>query len=112
MLWTLDRDLGFPVDLVELMLEPWGVRVDRQQLLTQKQQQVKQLHSLFCAVVTWRSPDDVLMGQVGSEQRPSTSQLTLDVVSLAELRRLGVPHTDDSLKYEYTLDRDRYGTTS
>lgn len=39
------------------------------------------------------------------------SQVTLDVVSLAELRRLGVPHTDDSLKYKYGLERDRYGTS-
>lgn len=40
------------------------------------------------------------------------SHVMLDVVSLAQLRRLGVPHTDDSLKYQYTLDQDRYGTKS
>lgn len=30
--WSLHRDLGFPLDLVDLMLEERGVRVDRQEL--------------------------------------------------------------------------------
>ncbi len=38
------------------------------------------------------------------------SQVMLDVLSLAELQRLAVPHTDDSLKYRYRLEQDRYGT--
>lgn len=33
----------------------------------------------------------------------------LDVLSLAELQRLGVPHTDDDLKYRYSLEHGRYG---
>lgn len=37
------------------------------------------------------------------------AQLMLDVVSLAELQRLAVPHTDDSLKYKYHLEGDTYG---
>lgn len=37
-------------------------------------------------------------------------QLMLDVLSLAELRRLEVPPTDDSLKYRYRLQGDTYGT--
>lgn len=41
----------------------------------------------------------------------SSSQLTLDVVSLSELQRRGVPHTDDSPKYNYKLQRNNsYGT--
>lgn len=50
------------------------------------------------------------MSQVTSElQSADQSQVMLDVVSLAELQRLGVPHTDDGLKYQYRLDQDRYG---
>lgn len=30
--WSLNRDLGFPLDLVDLMLDERGVRVDRQEL--------------------------------------------------------------------------------
>uniref|UniRef100_A0A7N6C4I3 Alanine--tRNA ligase n=1 Tax=Anabas testudineus TaxID=64144 RepID=A0A7N6C4I3_ANATE len=85
--WSLHRDLGFPLDLVDLMLEERGVRVDHQEL-------------------------DRLMAEnqkVASElQSGVRSQVTLDVVSLAELHGAGVPHTDDSLKYRYTLDQDRY----
>ena len=34
--------------------------------------------------------------------------MMLDVLSLAELQRLGVPHTDDGLKYQYRLEQDQY----
>ncbi|XP_074541160.1 alanine--tRNA ligase, mitochondrial [Halichoeres trimaculatus] len=85
--WSLHRDLGFPLDLVDLMLEERGVQVDRQEL-------------------------DRLMteyNKVMSDQQSGVqSQVTLDVVSLAELQRLGVPHTDDSLKYQYSLKDGRY----
>lgn len=30
--WTLHRDLGFPLDLVDMMLEERGVQVNRQDL--------------------------------------------------------------------------------
>ncbi|KAK2817649.1 hypothetical protein Q5P01_025840 [Channa striata] len=85
--WSLHRDLGFPLDLVDLMLEERGVHVDQQEL-------------------------DQLMAEhqklASDEQTGAISQLMLDVVSLAELQRLGVPHTDDGLKYQYTLDQDQY----
>lgn len=32
MAWSLYRDLGFPLDLVDLMLEERGVLLDRQEL--------------------------------------------------------------------------------
>lgn len=51
------------------------------------------------------------VSQVRAEQQPSVqSQVTLDVISLAELQRLAVPHTDDSLKYQYRLEGGQYGT--
>lgn len=49
--------------------------------------------------------------QVRADLQPSVqSQVTLDVISLAELQRLVVPHTDDGLKYQYRLEGDQYGT--
>ncbi|XP_069578112.1 alanine--tRNA ligase, mitochondrial [Brachyistius frenatus] len=83
--WSLHRDLGFPLDLVDLMLEERGVRVDRQEL----DRLIDENHKVV-------------------SETGAPSQVTLDVLSLAELQRLGVPHTDDSLKYGYRLDRGRY----
>ncbi|XP_059186184.1 alanine--tRNA ligase, mitochondrial [Centropristis striata] len=85
--WSLHRDLGFPLDLVDLMLEDRGVQVDREELdrLISENQKVS-----------------------SNQQSGVQSQVMLDVVSLAELQRLGVPHTDDSLKYQYCLEQDHY----
>ncbi|XP_076584843.1 alanine--tRNA ligase, mitochondrial [Chaetodon auriga] len=85
--WSLHRDLGFPLDLVDLMLEERGVQVDRQEL----DRLIAENHKVM------------------SDQRAGVqSQVMLDVLSLAELERLAVPHTDDCLKYQYKLDQDRY----
>ncbi|KAM7008782.1 alanine--tRNA ligase, mitochondrial [Tautogolabrus adspersus] len=85
--WSLHRDLGFPLDLVDLMLEERGVQVDRQELdrLIEENQKVK-----------------------SDQQAGVQSQVKLDVLSLAELQRRRVPHTDDSLKYQYSLQDNRY----
>lgn len=85
--WSLHRDLGFPLDLVDLMLEDRGVQVDHQELdrLVAENQKVM---------------SDLRSG--------AGSQLMLDIVSLANLQRLSVPHTDDTLKYQYRLEEDRY----
>uniref|UniRef100_A0A3Q3AEM3 alanine--tRNA ligase n=1 Tax=Kryptolebias marmoratus TaxID=37003 RepID=A0A3Q3AEM3_KRYMA len=84
--WSLHRDLGFPLDLVDLMLAERGVQVDRQELdrLIAENQRA-------------------LIQQAGV-----SSRLMLDVLSLAALQRVGVPHTDDSLKYAYRLEDGRY----
>ncbi|XP_023809289.1 alanine--tRNA ligase, mitochondrial isoform X1 [Oryzias latipes] len=85
--WTLHRDLGFPLDLVDMMLEERGVQVNRQDL------------------------DRLLLEnqKVASEKRAGLwSHVMLDLHILAELQRLKVPHTDDSLKYQYGLEKDRY----
>ncbi|XP_029009476.1 alanine--tRNA ligase, mitochondrial isoform X2 [Betta splendens] len=85
--WSLHRDLGFPLDLVDLMLEERGVQVDGQELerlISDHQKVVSDLQSgVQCPVM-------------------------LDVVSLAELQKSAVPHTDDRLKYQYRLDQDQY----
>ncbi|KAE8299889.1 Alanine--tRNA ligase, mitochondrial [Larimichthys crocea] len=85
--WSLHRDLGFPLDLVDLMLDERGVKVDCEEL-------------------------DRLMAEshkVSSDLHSGVqSQVMLDVLSLAELQRLAVPHTDDSLKYQYSLEQGRY----
>uniref|UniRef100_A0A667WID5 Alanine--tRNA ligase n=1 Tax=Myripristis murdjan TaxID=586833 RepID=A0A667WID5_9TELE len=49
------------------------------------------------------------VSQRGSEPSSSSqSQVSLDVLSLAELQRRGVPHTDDRHKYAYSLQDGRY----
>ncbi|CAJ1052754.1 alanine--tRNA ligase%2C mitochondrial isoform X1 [Xyrichtys novacula] len=85
--WSLHRDLGFPLDLVDLMLEEKGVQVDHQKL----DQLIAENH------------------KARSEQQSGVQpQVMLDVLSLAELQCLGVPFSDDSLKYEYRLQDGRY----
>ncbi|XP_028269814.1 alanine--tRNA ligase, mitochondrial [Parambassis ranga] len=85
--WSLHRDLGFPLDLVDLMLEERGVQVNRQEL----DRLIKENNKV---AVELRSGG------------PAPGML--DVLSLAELQRLGVPHTDDDLKYRYSLEHGRY----
>uniref|UniRef100_A0A667W7P8 Alanine--tRNA ligase n=1 Tax=Myripristis murdjan TaxID=586833 RepID=A0A667W7P8_9TELE len=86
--WSLHRNLGFPLDLLELMLEDRGVGLDRdglERLISEDNQ------------------------KRGSEPSSSSqSQVSLDVLSLAELQRRGVPHTDDRHKYAYSLQDGRY----
>uniref|UniRef100_A0A3Q3ATD1 alanine--tRNA ligase n=1 Tax=Kryptolebias marmoratus TaxID=37003 RepID=A0A3Q3ATD1_KRYMA len=82
--WSLHRDLGFPLDLVDLMLAERGVQVDRQEL--DRLIAENQTEGSYCV----------------------SSRLMLDVLSLAALQRVGVPHTDDSLKYAYRLEDGRY----
>ncbi|XP_014865593.1 PREDICTED: alanine--tRNA ligase, mitochondrial isoform X2 [Poecilia mexicana] len=85
--WSLHRDLGFPLDLVDLMLEERGIQVDRQELdrLVSHDQKMR-----------------------AEQQADSQPRLLLDVLSLAALQRAGVPHTDDGLKYRYHLENGRY----
>ncbi|KAM3865330.1 alanine--tRNA ligase, mitochondrial [Diretmus argenteus] len=86
--WSLHRNLGFPLDLVDLMLEDRGVTVDRtelDQLITQHEERCLDLQAAL--------------------QTP----VALDVHSLAALRQRGIAHTDDRPKYQYSLEgRDRY----
>ncbi|MED6291495.1 hypothetical protein CHARACLAT_024292 [Characodon lateralis] len=85
--WSLHRDLGFPLDLVNLMLEERGVQVDHQELdrLISKNQKM-----------------------LSEQQAGVRPRLLPDILSLAELQRSGVPHTDDTLKYRYRLENGRY----
>uniref|UniRef100_A0A7N8WXK6 Alanine--tRNA ligase n=1 Tax=Mastacembelus armatus TaxID=205130 RepID=A0A7N8WXK6_9TELE len=93
--WSLHRDLGFPLDLVDLMLEERGVQVDRQELdrLITESHKVK----LYSDVLNVETLSDV-----------SIRFVSLCGYILAELQRLGVPHTDDGLKYQYRLEQGRY----
>ncbi|XP_076028204.1 alanine--tRNA ligase, mitochondrial [Genypterus blacodes] len=85
--WSLHRDLGFPLDLVDLMVEEQGAKVDQEELQRLMAQSRKSVSDL---------------------QQDSQSQLVLDVHSLSELQRLQLPHTDDSLKYQYSLKEETY----
>ncbi|XP_028827895.1 alanine--tRNA ligase, mitochondrial isoform X2 [Denticeps clupeoides] len=81
--WSLHRNLGFPLDLVDLMLEETGRTVDRRglELLAAEQEELRSQSQ---------------RGDGGASGR-------VDVHCLAELRDTGVPFTDDSPKYNYGL---------
>ncbi|MBZ3870211.1 Alanine--tRNA ligase, mitochondrial [Sciurus carolinensis] len=80
---SLSGDLGLPLDLVELMLEEKGVKLDSAGLerLAQEEAQYRARHT-----------------------EPEQEQgLHLNIHALGELQRQGVPRTDDSPKYSYSL---------
>ncbi|XP_030051619.1 alanine--tRNA ligase, mitochondrial isoform X2 [Microcaecilia unicolor] len=84
--WSLHRNLGFPLDLISLMLEEKSVGLNSaalDQLAEEEAQQAENRQGL-----------------------DADKGLLLDVHSLAELQRRTVPTTDDSPKYAYTLGAD------
>uniref|UniRef100_A0A8C5TTB6 Alanine--tRNA ligase n=1 Tax=Malurus cyaneus samueli TaxID=2593467 RepID=A0A8C5TTB6_9PASS len=83
--WSLYGSLGFPLDLIDLMLEEKGISLDS---------------AAFNELVL---EDAKVRGRClpGSEQGNTNTHL--DVHSLAQLRSSNVPATDDSPKYAYTL---------
>ncbi|NXD14594.1 SYAM protein, partial [Nothocercus nigrocapillus] len=83
--WSLYGNLGFPLDLIDLMLEEKGIRLDS---------------AAF---------DELVLEDAKRKARdPQAGQLEgahwhLDVHSLAQLQSNNVPVTDDSPKYAYAL---------
>ncbi|XP_055014372.1 alanine--tRNA ligase, mitochondrial isoform X2 [Boleophthalmus pectinirostris] len=83
--WSLHRDLGFPLDLVDLVLSERGVRVDLEEL------------------------DRIrARNQVASDSPRADDVVTLDVATLSELQRRRVPHTDESPVYKYYKHDGKY----
>uniref|UniRef100_A0A4W3JGI1 Alanine--tRNA ligase n=1 Tax=Callorhinchus milii TaxID=7868 RepID=A0A4W3JGI1_CALMI len=76
--WSLYQNLGFPLDLISVMLEERGVRLDSAGL---EQREREETEVRGRSEVTGR----------------------LSVHAIAELQRNGVPTTDDTPKYSYTL---------
>ncbi|XP_004605889.1 alanine--tRNA ligase, mitochondrial [Sorex araneus] len=84
---SLSGNLGIPLDLVELMLEEKGVQLDSAGLARLAQEEA-QHHA--------------------RQAEPAQEQgLQLDVRALGELQRQGLPPTDDSHKYDYSLHPSR-----
>ncbi|KAL1006215.1 hypothetical protein UPYG_G00069350 [Umbra pygmaea] len=84
--WSLHSNLGFPLDLIRLMLEERGLSIDQQ--------------GLDELVVE----NEKLKGHVQNCDREPLVHLGLH--SLAQLQAEEVPHTDDSPKYSYSLGQD------
>lgn len=84
--WSLYRNLGFPLDLIDLMLEEKGKIVDKKEVEVLEDEYEK-------------------LG-LQSEEDEGEKLNQLDLHSLAELQSRGVTHTDDSLKYCYSLGSD------
>ncbi|KFR06493.1 hypothetical protein N306_02423, partial [Opisthocomus hoazin] len=83
--WSLYGNLGFPVDLIDLMLEEKGIHLDS---------------AAFNALVMEDAKRKAGGPQAGQLE---DTNVRLDVHSLAQLQRDSVPATDDSPKYAYTL---------
>ncbi|XP_029448748.1 alanine--tRNA ligase, mitochondrial isoform X2 [Rhinatrema bivittatum] len=85
--WSLYRNLGFPLDLIRLMLEEKDVRLDS-------------------AALDQLAKEETQRQAEKQQGEGREGALQLDVHSLAELQRRAIPATDDSPKYAYTLGRD------
>ncbi|MBN3309203.1 SYAM protein, partial [Amia calva] len=84
--WALHRNLGFPLDLIGLMLEERGVSMD-----------TETLNKLALENAKLQSQAAHFEGE---------SNVAVDLHSLAELHSKEVPPTDDSAKYTYSLGQD------
>ncbi|XP_039770793.1 alanine--tRNA ligase, mitochondrial [Ornithorhynchus anatinus] len=87
--WSLSvsGNLGLTLDLVELMLEEKGVQLDK-------------------AGLERLAREDAAKAQAPQDQPAKGPGVQLDVHALGELRRRGIPPTDDSPKYHYSLQPD------
>ncbi|XP_075454915.1 alanine--tRNA ligase, mitochondrial isoform X2 [Ascaphus truei] len=85
--WSLHRNLGFPLDLIGLMLEERGVSLDK-------------------AALDQLAVQEAEMKGRDQQSEDGHTGLQLDVHSLAELQHRGIPSTDDTPKYAYTLGAD------
>ncbi|XP_049621438.1 alanine--tRNA ligase, mitochondrial [Suncus etruscus] len=84
---SLSGNLGIPLDLVELMLEEKGAQLDSAGLARLAQEEAQRR---------------------AQQAEPTQEQgLQLDIHALGELQRRGVPPTDDSPKYNYSLHPSR-----
>ncbi|XP_033368473.1 alanine--tRNA ligase, mitochondrial isoform X3 [Parus major] len=83
--WSLYGSLGFPLDLIDLMLEEKGISLDS---------------TAFNELAL----EDAKRKAGGPQaEQPGNTNTHLDVHSLAWLQSSNVPATDDSPKYAYTL---------
>ncbi|XP_075719628.1 alanine--tRNA ligase, mitochondrial [Rhinoderma darwinii] len=85
--WSLHRNLGFPLDLIGLMLEERGFSLDK-------------------AALEQLAVEEAEKKIRNQQAEGAAARLQLDVHTLAELQRRGVPGTDDSPKYDYSLGAD------
>ncbi|XP_006126589.2 alanine--tRNA ligase, mitochondrial isoform X2 [Pelodiscus sinensis] len=86
--WSLYGNLGFPLDLIGLMIEEKGIQLD------------------WAALDQLAQEDAERKAQTHQAEQLEGSCVQLDVHSLAQLQKDGVPATDDSPKYAYTLGQD------
>ncbi|XP_036623332.1 alanine--tRNA ligase, mitochondrial [Trichosurus vulpecula] len=83
--WSLSGNLGLPLDLIGLMLEEKSVQLDLAGL-----QQLAQEEAQRRSQAQQAKPAEKL-------------ELRLDIHALGHLQKQGVPPTDDSSKYNYSL---------
>ncbi|KAH0622607.1 hypothetical protein JD844_025040 [Phrynosoma platyrhinos] len=83
--WSLYSNLGFPLDLIALMLEEKGAQLDKTALDHLAQEDAK---------------------RKAESQQEQSARMLLDMHSLSQLRQDGVPSTDDSFKFAYEIESD------
>ncbi|XP_051881426.1 alanine--tRNA ligase, mitochondrial [Pristis pectinata] len=82
--WSLHRSLGFPLDLIGLMLGEKSVTMDTEGLDRLAREEAERSR--------------------GPQPTDTKAEPALDLRTLQQLHRAGVPPTDDSPKYSYSLD--------
>ncbi|XP_072912340.1 alanine--tRNA ligase, mitochondrial isoform X1 [Hemitrygon akajei] len=82
--WSLHRNLGFPLDLISLMLEEKAVSMDTEGLDHLAREEAERSQ--------------------GAPVTVTETEAALDPRTLQELHQTGVPFTDDSPKYSYSID--------
>ncbi|XP_038654803.1 alanine--tRNA ligase, mitochondrial-like [Scyliorhinus canicula] len=86
--WSLHRNLGFPLDLIGLMLEEKAVAMDTEALVQLAKEEAERLRR--------------------STQSDTQPKAGLGLHAINKLQRIGVPRTDDSAKYAYTIQDGKY----
>ncbi|XP_072356488.1 alanine--tRNA ligase, mitochondrial-like [Scyliorhinus torazame] len=86
--WSLHRNLGFPLDLIGLMLEEKAVAMDTEALELLAKEEAERLRR--------------------STQTDTQPKGGLGLHAINELQRIGVPRTDDSTAYAYTIQDGKY----
>ncbi|CAN2387529.1 Catalyzes the attachment of alanine to tRNA(Ala) in a two-step reaction alanine is first activated by ATP to form Ala- AMP and then transferred to the acceptor end of tRNA(Ala). Also edits incorrectly charged tRNA(Ala) via its editing domain, partial [Pristimantis euphronides] len=85
--WSLYRNLGFPLDLIGLMLEERGLSLDK-------------------AALDRLSAEEAEMKIRNQQANDTPARVQFSIHSLAELQSRGIPSTNDSPKYNYSLGAD------